>query len=178
MHSSDNNAITVSYGSFSVTLSGHDKPFKLLKQVTDYYSLVAQKNPSFGAVPTAPPVELTVETVSASKPIITRQHTENKQEKFKEKQEEIEEKLVLEPVNTDNLWQEPIPPYSQSPLVLDEPIVQEMSAEDTLIAAADQPLTAPELPIEINARRARPKSQFLTSNYPFRHFPLRSPGRG
>lgn len=171
MHSSDDNAITVSYGSFSITLSGHDKPFKLLKQVTDYFSLLAQKNPNFGVVPTAPPAEFAGETVSAPKPVKPHQNSDNKQEK-------IEEKLVLEPVNTDNIWQEPIPPYSQSPLVLNAPIVQEMSAEDALIAAADQPLTPPELPIAINGIRGRPKSQFLTSNYPFRHFPLRSPGNG
>ena len=76
------------------------------------------------------------------------------------------------------MWQDPVSPYREAPLVLDAPVAQVKSAEEALIAAADQALTAPELPVAIDARQARPKSQFLTSNYPFRHFPLRRPGRG
>ena len=60
MGASDDNAITVSYGSFSVTLSGHENPFDMLKQITDIYSLLSQTNPSFVSVPTAPPADLTV----------------------------------------------------------------------------------------------------------------------
>jgi hypothetical protein len=171
MHSSDDNAITVSYGSFSVTLTGHEKPFELLKQVTDYYSLLAQTNPNFGAVPTAPPVELVVDTVSTPPRAVQKQHIENKQEIQ-------EEKFVLQAEETENLWQDPIPYYRDTPLVLNVPISQPASAEEALIAAADQALTAPELPSAPEARPARPKSQFLTSNYPFRHFPLRRPGPG
>jgi hypothetical protein len=169
MRAGDDNAITVSYGSFSVTLSGHENPFEMLKQITDYYSILAQTNPNFGAIPTAPPAELTVETVSAPVPekkLEPVENTGNKPEKF-----------VLQPDQTDNLWQEPIPEYHATPLVLEEPVTAAQAGEEALIAAASQALETPEIPAPREQAVQKPKSQFLTSNYPFRHFPLRRPGR-
>ena len=51
MRAIDDNVITVSYGSFSVTLVGQENPFETLKKVTDYFSHLAQTNPNFGAIP-------------------------------------------------------------------------------------------------------------------------------
>lgn len=78
MRAADNNAITVSYGSFSVTLSGHENPFEMLKQITDYYSILAQTNPNFGAFPTAPPADLAVENVSSPAPMTVAEIVEKK----------------------------------------------------------------------------------------------------
>lgn len=171
MGASDDNAITVSYGSFSVTLSGHEHPFDMLKQITDYYSLLSQTNPSFGAVPTAPPADLTVETVSAPQTKKTAQPIEKTAEPSQEKYE-------LQPENTDNLWQDPIPEYHEKPLVLKRPVTAEQAGAEALVAAADQALETPEIPSQQETVTPRPKSQFLSNNYPFRHFPLRRPGRG
>jgi hypothetical protein len=163
----NDNAITVSYGSFSVTLSGHEKPFELLTQITDYYSVLAQTNPNFGAMPMAPTSDITVETVSTPQPEQPPQHTETNEKKF-----------VLEPEKTDNLWQEPIPEYHADPLVLQEPIPNQTTTADVMVSAADQALNAAQLPLEEKADTTPQKSKFLTNNYPFRHFPLRRPGRG
>ena len=169
MRAADNNAITVSYGIFSVTLSGHENPFEMLKQITDYYSILAQTNPNFGAIPTAPQADLTVETVSATSSAKTPEPVENKEHK--------PEKFVLQTEQTDNLWQEPIPEYHAKPLVLEEPVSAEQAGADALVAAASQALETPEIPTPREDAPQKPKSQFLTSNYPFRHFPLRRPGR-
>jgi hypothetical protein len=167
MPAGNDNAITVSYGSFSVTLSGHENPFEMLKQITDYYSILAETNPNFGAVPTAAPADLMVETVSAPQPKQTSQPSETTAQKY-----------ILESETTDNLWQDPVPKYQETPLVLQEPVTPDQVAADVLVASADQALSASELPLESNAEATRPQSKFLTSNYPFRHFPLRRPGRG
>jgi hypothetical protein len=172
MRASDDNAITVSYGSFSVTLSGHENPFEMLKQITDYYSVLAQTNPNFGAVPAAPPADLIVETVSSAPTTKTPQTPETKTET-----EISPKKYALQPETTDNLWQEPIPEYHEEPLILKKPVSAEQAGADALVNAADQALEAPEIPPVREAITPRPKSQFLTSNYPFRHFPLRRPGR-
>lgn len=85
--------------------------------------------------------------------------------------------FVLQPETTDNLWQEPIPEYHAKPLVLQEPVSAEQAGADALVAAASQALETPEIPTPREDAIPQTKSQFLTNNYPFRHFPLRRPGR-
>ena len=172
MSSTNNNAITVSYGSFSVTLSGHEKPFELLKQVTDYYSHLAISNPNFGAMPMVSTMEASTAITPELSQKTPTQAVDSKQETINTAQSngEAEE-------NTDNLWQEPLKAYDGEPLVLNAPLKSATSAEETLIAAADQALSAPELAPDTTPEQTNPRSKFLTSNYPFRHFPLRRPGR-
>lgn len=43
--------LTVSFGSFSCTLSGFDDPFPVMRTVVDYFQELSQRDPSFGSKP-------------------------------------------------------------------------------------------------------------------------------
>jgi hypothetical protein len=168
------NAMTVSYGSFSVTLKGYDQPFELLKEVTDYYSKVARENPGFGAVPSNSHV--------ASMPAPVQKAAEPRPQPRKQpieiQRESIESMFETAPKAADNLWHEPAADEAPEPLVLETPISQKESADLALIYAAGTPLMAPEvdeLVTEEPESIEQSSAGFLSNNYPFRHFPLRNP---
>lgn len=181
MASDAHNSMTVSYGSFSVTLSGYNQPFDLLKKVTDYYCDVAKNNPEFGAKPSRS--NLSAKPKPVPSPVPAEQPAEQQAPEIKA--ETAKAAFVSSPEETDNLWEKPAPVETQKPLVLDvpaepekTPAEPEKSGDLALIHAAGMPLQAPELePEEPPKAPETPsaKSGFLSNNYPFRHFPLRKP---
>ena len=51
MKTTENRALSVSYGSFSVKLEGFDDPFKIMRRVTEYFRSIAAVDPTFGQKP-------------------------------------------------------------------------------------------------------------------------------
>ncbi|MEM7240854.1 MAG: hypothetical protein AAF429_01585 [Pseudomonadota bacterium] len=44
-------SVTVSYGSFSLTVDGYEDPFKVIHEITELYAKMAAQYPDFGAEP-------------------------------------------------------------------------------------------------------------------------------
>ena len=46
-----NQSVTVSYGSFSLTVEGYDDPYKIIREITELYGKMSAVYPNFGAEP-------------------------------------------------------------------------------------------------------------------------------
>jgi hypothetical protein len=51
MTTTENRALSVSYGSFSVKLEGFDEPFSIMRRITEYFRSIAAVDPTFGQKP-------------------------------------------------------------------------------------------------------------------------------
>jgi hypothetical protein len=157
------NALTVTYGSFTIVLDGHENPFELLRQVTDYYRQVAMNDPNFGAIPSA----IQVPAHKSNSHSKSTQATENKID--------LPETTAQTLHNNDK---EASQPSAVTPLVLKTPVPLRENDDIAQINAAAQALTNPEPKVQPEREHEVKKIATLKSRYPFRHFPARRPSGG
>jgi len=120
----NNNEMTISYGSFSITLAGQDNPFDLLRQVTDYYCYVAKMNPDFGSF-SAPETNLHLPQVDHAAPVVApslalarRQRAEQRR---RSTEQELNSNIWSDENNNENLRR---PAGLANTLVLEDPMVR------------------------------------------------------
>lgn len=173
--SDKNNEITISYGSFSITLAGEDKPFDLLRQVTDYYCYVAKMHPNFGAQPVSNSYQNQSHNENLTPPIVPPLGHGRRKKPLVKRQ-------ALEDDVSPNLWddQNDDNPENQefedeNPLLLDEPTQKREVRDTTQIQTASQALTQAEVESLEDEELDKKPSKFAKTKYPFRHFPLRQP---
>ena len=121
-------SVTVSYGSFSLTVDGYDDPFKVIREVTELYGKMSSVYPGFGAEPMQTKIE-NPETPTVPTPL----------------EIEPEAELVDEPVEEIDLDEFRTEEPEHVPLQLEKPIPQYRRIDLSQIRAAAHPLSTSEL---------------------------------
>lgn len=168
MDATNKNALTVTYGSFSIILEGQENPFDLLRQVTDYYRKIAIENPNFGAIPSASRVVEPVQKPSPTPKEKFQQAVVNKKLKPIEPQENTTP-------GPTNLWDNSTQSHLQPPLILSTPVSPSENTDTAQIAAANQALPRPEAIAQPERESSNDDSSVIKSRFPFRRFPARAP---
>ena len=146
-------SVTVSYGSFSLTVDGYDDPFKVIHEITELYAKMASQYPGFGAEPMQTQVANPSATVEAEQEVTPLALDEAPIDPVLQ---EISE-LDSEPVETleevaETLSTEDMPQIE--PLRLNTPIPRYRRIDMSQIRAAAEPLTASDFEkVEPNIRR-------------------------
>jgi len=133
-------SVTVSYGSFSLTVDGYDDPFKVIHEITGLYAKMATQYPGFGAEPMKTQIE---------NPEAAQDFEENlfNSEVYSEKEESQVD--ILEPALSEVKTEPTI-----QPLRLNTPIPRYRRIDMSQIRAAADPLTTDDFGhVEPNIRR-------------------------
>ena len=126
-------SVTVSYGSFSLTVEGYDDPFGVIREITELYAKMSSLYPGFGAEPMQTKVDNPTPTTTTEPIAAVSEHPEPKP---------VEPMTLVSETALDDLsLEEPEP----EPLQLETPLPQYRRIDLSQIRAAARPLSTSEL---------------------------------